>query len=141
LSLFGASFAIFVLKGLHFVLSCVISVSDDAGDAAPASGNSQRKERIVMITAKQISTTTQRSQLDNLSLRMTVAVLRKAVADNSADALTLWKVADAVCRCLRSLPQTNAIASALYWANSAMAYDDDEVLARFCLLKALEALS
>jgi hypothetical protein len=94
-----------------------------------------------MITAKQISTTTQRSQLDNLSLRMTVAVLRKAVADNSADALTLWKVADAVCRCLRSLPQTNAIASALYWANSAMAYDDDEVLARFCLLKALEALS
>jgi hypothetical protein len=38
LSLFGASFAIFVLKGLHFVLSCVISVSDDAGDAAPASG-------------------------------------------------------------------------------------------------------
>jgi hypothetical protein len=94
-----------------------------------------------MTAAKQLSTTTQQSQLDNLSLRMTVAVLHKAVSDSSADALTLWKVADAVCRCLRSLPQTNAIASALYWANSAMAYDDDEVLARFCLRKALEALS
>jgi len=94
-----------------------------------------------MIAQKQISATTQRSQLDNLSLRMTVAVLRKAVADSSADALTLWKVADAVCRCLRSLPQTDVIASALYWANTAMAYDDDEVLARFCLCKALEALS
>ncbi len=94
-----------------------------------------------MIAQKQISATTQRSQLDSLSLRMTVAVLRKAVADSSADALTLWKVADAVCRCLRSLPQTNAIASALYWANTAMTYDDDEALARICLLKALEALS
>jgi hypothetical protein len=94
-----------------------------------------------MTAAKQLSTTTQQSQLDNLSLRMTVAVLHKAVSDSSADALTLWKVADAVCRCLRSLPQTKAIASALYWANSAMAYDDDEGLARFCLLKALEALT
>jgi hypothetical protein len=94
-----------------------------------------------MIAQKQLSATTQRSQLDNLSLRMTVAVLHKAVADSSADALTLWKVADAVCRCLRSLPQTNAIASALYWANTAMAYDDDEALARFCLRKALEALT
>jgi hypothetical protein len=94
-----------------------------------------------MIAAKQINATPQQSQLDNLSLRMTVAVLHKAASDNSADALTLWKVADAVCRCLWSLPQTDAIASALYWANSAMAYDDDEVLARFCLLKALEALS
>jgi hypothetical protein len=107
----------------------------------PASGNSQRKERIEMIAQKQISATTQQSQLDNLSLRMTVAVLRKAVADSSADALTLWKVADAVCRCLRSLPQTDAVVSALHWANSAMAYDDDEVLARFCLRKALEALT
>ncbi len=94
-----------------------------------------------MIAAKQVSATTLQSQLDNLSLRMTVAVLHKAISDSSADALMLWKVADAVCRCLRSLPQTNAIASALYWANSAMAYDDDEALARFCLRKALEALS
>jgi len=94
-----------------------------------------------MTAAKQLSATTQRSQLDKLSLQMTVAVLHKAVSDSSADALTLWKVADAVCRCLRSLPQTNAIASALYWANTAMAYDDDEALARFCLCKALEALS
>jgi hypothetical protein len=94
-----------------------------------------------MIAQEQISTATQRSQLDNLSLRMTVAVLRKAVADSSTDALTLWKVADAVCRCLRSLPQTDAVTSALYWANSAMAYDDDETLARFCLRKALEALT
>jgi hypothetical protein len=38
LSLFDASFAIFALKGLQFVLFCVISISDDAGDAAPASG-------------------------------------------------------------------------------------------------------
>jgi hypothetical protein len=96
---------------------------------------------VVMIAQKQVSTTTQRSQLDNLSLRMTVSVLHRAVVDSSADALTLWKVADAVCRCLRSLPQTDAITAALYWANSAMAYDNDEVLARFCLLKALEALT
>jgi hypothetical protein len=94
-----------------------------------------------MIAAKQLSTATQQSQLDNLSFRMTVAVLHKAVSDSSADALTLWKVADAVCRCLRSLPQTDAVTSALYWANTAMAYDDDEVLARFCLRKALEVLT
>jgi len=82
-----------------------------------------------------------KSQLDRLSVRMTVAVLRKAVTDNSADALTLWKVADAVCRCLRTIPKTDEIVSALYWANSAMTYDDDETLARFCLRKALEALT
>jgi hypothetical protein len=58
----------------------------------PASGNSKPKGVITMIAQKQISATTQRSQLDILSLRMTVAVLRKAVADSSADALTLWKV-------------------------------------------------
>jgi hypothetical protein len=38
LSLFDASFAIFALKGLQSASTCVISVSDDAGDAAPASG-------------------------------------------------------------------------------------------------------
>ena len=107
----------------------------------PASGNSKPKGVIVMTAAKQLSATTQRSQLDTFSLWMINVVLRKAISDSSADALTLWKVADAVCRCLRSLPQTDAIASALYWANTAMAYDDDEVLARFCLRKALGALS
>jgi hypothetical protein len=113
----------------------------------PASGNSQKEVKAMMakqvttIAEKKDATKVAKSQLDNLSLRMTVVVLHKAVSDSSADALTLWKVADTVCRCLRSLPQTNAIASALYWANSAMAYDDDEVLARFCLLKALEALT
>jgi hypothetical protein len=98
-------------------------------------------KQVTTIAEKKDATKVAKSQLDNLSLRMTVVVLHKAVSDSSADALTLWKVADTVCRCLRSLPQTNAIASALYWANSAMAYDDDEVLARFCLLKALEALT
>jgi len=81
------------------------------------------------------------SQLDSFSVRMTVAVLRKALSDSDADALTLFRVADAVCRCLKSLPQTDKVASALYWANSAMAYDDDETLARFCLAKAFEALT
>jgi len=94
-----------------------------------------------IVTKTKDATKVAQSQLDTLSVRMTVAVLRKAVADSSADALTLWKVADAVCRCLKSLPQTDAITSALYWANSAMAYDDDEGLARFCLAKALEALT
>ena len=94
-----------------------------------------------IVTQTKNATKVAQSQLDTLSVRMTVAVLRKAVADSSADALTLWKVADAVCRCLKSLPQTDAITSALYWANSAMAYDDDEGLARFCLAKALEALT
>jgi len=37
-SLFATSFAIFVQKGLQFGSTCVISVSDDAGVAAPASG-------------------------------------------------------------------------------------------------------
>jgi len=82
-----------------------------------------------------------KSQLDRLSVRMTVAVLRKVVSDSSADALTLFRVADAVCRCLRTVPQTDQIVSALYWANSAMAYDDDETLARFCLRQALKALT
>jgi len=94
-----------------------------------------------IVTQTKNATKVAKSQLYRLSLRMTVAVLRKAVSDSSADALTLWKVADAVCRCLKSLPQTDAITSALYWANSAMAYDDDEGLARFCLAKALEALT
>jgi len=93
-----------------------------------------------IVTPTKNATKVAKSQLDKLSVRMTVAVLRKALSDN-ADALTLWKVADAVCRCLRSLPQTDAIVSALYWANSAMAYDDDETLCRFCLAKAFEALT
>jgi len=94
-----------------------------------------------IVTQTKNATKVAQSQLDTLSVRMTVAVLRKAVSDSSADALTLWKVADAVCRCLRTVRQTDAITSALYWANSAMAYDDDEGLARFCLAKALEALT
>ncbi len=98
-------------------------------------------KQVATIAEKKNATKVAKSQLDTLSVRMTVAVLRKAVADSSADALTLWKVADAVCRCLKSLPQTDAITSALYWANSAMAYDDDEGLARFCLAKSLEALT
>jgi len=98
-------------------------------------------KQVATIAEKKDATKVAKSQLDTLSVRMTVAVLRKAVSDSSADALTLWKVADAVCRCLKSLPQTDQIVSALYWANSAMAYDDDEGLARFCLAKALEALT
>jgi len=98
-------------------------------------------QQVTTIAEKKDATKVAQSQLDRLSVRMTVAVLQKAVSDSSADALTLWKVADAVCRCLKSLPQTDAIASALYWANSAMAYDDDETLARFCLRQALKALT
>jgi len=81
------------------------------------------------------------SQLDSLAMQMTVAVLRKALSDSDADALMLWKVADSVCRCLRAMRQTDAVASALYWANTAMAYDDDATLCRFCLRQALEALT
>ena len=98
-------------------------------------------QQVTTIAEKKNATKVAQSQLDTLSVRMTVAVLQKAVADSFADALTLWKVADAVCRCLKSLPQTDQIVSALYWANSAMAYDDDETLARFCLRQALEALT
>ena len=98
-------------------------------------------KQVATIAEKKDATKVAQSQLDRLSVRMTVAVLQKAVSDSSADALTLWKVADAVCRCLKSLPQTDQIVSALYWANSAIAYDDDEGLARFCLAKALEALT
>ena len=94
-----------------------------------------------IVTQTKNATKVAQSQLDRLSVRMTVAVLRKALSDSSADALTLFRVADAVCRCLRTVPQTDQIVSALYWANSAMAYDDDEGLARFCLAKALEALT
>ena len=94
-----------------------------------------------IVTQTKNATKVAKSQLDRLSVRMTVAVLRKVVSDSSADALTLFRVADAVCRCLRTVPQTDQIVSALYWANSAIAYDDDEGLARFCLAKALEALT
>jgi len=97
-------------------------------------------KQVATIAEKKNATKVAKSQLDRLSVRMTVAVLRKALSDN-ADALTLWKVSDAVCRCLKSLPQTDQIVSALYWANSAMAYDDDETLARFCLRQALKALT
>jgi len=98
-------------------------------------------KQVATIAKKKDAAKVAQSQLDRLSVRMTVAVLRKAVSDSSADALTLFRVADAVCRCLRTVPQTDQIVSALYWANSAMAYDDDEGLARFCLAKALDALT
>ena len=98
-------------------------------------------QQVTTIAEKKDATKVAKSQLDRLSLRMTVAFLRKALSDSSADALTFFRVADAVCRCLKSLPQTDQIVSALYWANSAMAYDDDETLCRFCLAKAFEALT
>jgi len=98
-------------------------------------------QQVTTIAEKKDATKVAKSQLDSLTMRMTVAVLRKALSDSDANALTLWKVADSVCRCLRSMPQTDAIVSALYWANTAMAYDDDETLARFCLAKAFEALT
>ena len=94
-----------------------------------------------IVTQTKNATKVAKSQLYRLSLRMTVAVLRKAVSDSSADALTLWKVADAVCRCLRTVRQTDAVASALYWAGTTLLYDDDETLCRFCLRQALEALT
>ena len=98
-------------------------------------------QQVTTIAEKKDAAKVAQSQLDSFSVRMTIAVLRKALSDSSADALTLFRVADAVCRCLKSLPQTDNVASALYWANSAMAYDDDATLCRFCLRQALEALT
>ena len=50
-------------------------------------------QQVTTIAEKKDATKVAQSQLDRLSVRMTVAVLRKALSDN-ADALTLWKVAD-----------------------------------------------
>ncbi len=96
--------------------------------------------KFATITETKYATKVAKSQLDNLSVRMTIALLRRAISDGSADALKLWRVADAVCRCLRQLPQTDAVSAALRWSNRAMQYDDDATLARWCLEHALEAL-
>ncbi len=92
------------------------------------------------IAQKQSSTKEAQRKLDNLTVRMTVALLKRSVNEANADALTLWRVADLTCRALKGLPQTDKISAALRWANRAMAYDDDATLARWCLTEALKAL-
>lgn len=92
-------------------------------------------------TKNEISTKEAKSQLNALTVRMTVALLKSAVKEIKADAETLCDIAHLVCKSLKDLPQTNQISEALRWTNRAMAYDDDTVLARWCLLQALEALT
>jgi len=92
-------------------------------------------------TKTEVSAKEAKSQLDIFAVRMTVALLNRAVNDVNADALTLWRVADLTCRTLKDLRQTEKVNEALRWANRAMAYDDDAVLTRWCLLQALEALT
>ncbi|MCS7188066.1 MAG: hypothetical protein RMK89_14115, partial [Armatimonadota bacterium] len=79
-------------------------------------------------------------KLDRLTLRMTVALLKCAVNETDADAQTLCDVAHLVCRSLKDLRQTDRVNEALRWANKALAYDDDAVLARWCLIQTLKAL-
>lgn len=123
----------------------IILISDSAGCFGhPARKSSQRS---VVTMTKAIATKTEvsakeaKSQLDIFAVRMTVALLNRAVNDVNADALTLWRVADLTCRTLKDLRQTEKVNEALRWANRAMAYDDDAVLTRWCLLQALEALT
>ena len=56
-------------------------------------------------TQKQIATTTQTTQgaLRGVQLRMTVALLRRAIADKNADADLLFRVADLACQAFRDL--------------------------------------
>jgi hypothetical protein len=77
----------------------------------PASGNSQKEVKAMMakqvttIAEKKDATKVAKSQLDSLSLRMTVALLRRAVADQNADSDLLFRVADLACQAFRDLAQ------------------------------------
>ncbi len=58
-------------------------------------------------TQKQVATTEKAAQgaLRVVQLRMTVALLRRAVADKNADADLLFRVADLACQAFRDLAQ------------------------------------
>ncbi|MFA0751166.1 MAG: hypothetical protein SLRJCFUN_001569 [Candidatus Fervidibacter sp.] len=93
-----------------------------------------------MLQQQKHATQALQSQLDNLAVRMTIALLRRVVSDPLASAETLHRVACAVCDCLSRLPQTDQIATAYRWVHRALAYDDDAPLASWCLEQALHAL-
>jgi hypothetical protein len=60
-----------------------------------------------MQTQKQHSTLTQTTQgaLQVIRLRMTIALLRRAIADKNADSDLLFRVADLACQAFRDLAQ------------------------------------
>lgn len=123
-----------------------VTIKVTARDAADIPRGNSTKGVVAMLmvntaTKTEVSAKEAKSQLDAFAVRMTIALLNRAVKDVKADALALWRVADLTCRTLKDLQQTEKVNEALRWANRAMAYDGDAVLARWCLLQALEALT
>jgi hypothetical protein len=87
-----------------------------------------------MQTQKQDSTRTQGTQgaLRVVQLRMTVALLRRAVADKNADSDLLFRVADLACQAFRDLAQAakteeakQRLWRAWHWCWWALAWSDE----------------
>jgi hypothetical protein len=104
-----------------------------------------------MQTQKQDSTRTQTTQgaLQVVQLRMTVALLRCAVADQNADSDLLFRVADLACQAFKDLAQAakegdakERLWRAWHWCWWALAWSDEGMgdLVRFAFEQAIAAV-
>ena len=104
-----------------------------------------------MQTQKQHSTLTQTTQgaLQVIRLRMTVALLRRAIADKNADSDLLFRVADLACQAFKDLMEHaktqdgyQRLWRAWHWSWWALAWSDEGMgdLVRFAFEQAIAAV-
>jgi hypothetical protein len=104
-----------------------------------------------MMAEKQHSTLAQGTQgaLRVVQLRMTVALLQRAVADKNADSDLLFRVADLACQAFRDLAQAakegeakQRLWRAWHWSWWALAWSDEGMgdLVRFAFEQAIAAV-
>jgi hypothetical protein len=102
-------------------------------------------------TQKQIATTAKATQgaLRVVQLRMTVALLRRAVADKNADSDLLFRVADLACQAFKDLMEHaktqdgyQRLWRAWHWSWWALAWSDEGMgdLVRFAFEQAIAAV-
>jgi hypothetical protein len=105
----------------------------------------------MMMAEKQHSTLAQTTQgaLQVIRLRMTIALLRRAVADKNADSDLLFRVADLACQAFRDLAQTakegeakQRLWRAWHWCWWALAWSDEGMgdLVRFAFEQAIASV-
>jgi hypothetical protein len=104
-----------------------------------------------MMAEKQHSTLTQTTQgaLQVIRLRMTVALLRRAIADKNADSDLLFRVADLACQAFKDLMEHaktqdgyQRLWRAWHWSWWALAWSDEGMgdLVRFAFEQAIAAV-
>lgn len=104
-----------------------------------------------MQTQKQHSTLTQTTQgaLQVIRLRMTIALLRRAIADKNADSDLLFRVADLACQAFKDLMEHaktqdgyQRLWRAWHWSWWALAWSDEGMgdLVRFAFEQAIAAV-